>query len=184
MTGKVERFTFIVQADEFPLISLCSQHYALLIGVVVGLNVLWMCRVAAQRDSWHALDSQCLSPKSGRLGCGRKYERVSLSADIVCECLLCIWCSYSKLRLWVSPFTSSLITVPTGEAAQKSLSNANTVSLLAHITHRRAVSHNPFTVYFPRLRLPAPKTHNLLVLLSPRVTRQRTVNLLINASIN
>lgn len=74
-------------------------------------------------------------------------------------CLLCIWCSYGKRRLRVSPFISSLITVPTGKAAQKSLSNANAISLLAHNMHRLAVSHNPFTVYLPRLRLPAPNTH-------------------------
>lgn len=43
--------TLIVQADESPMISRCLQHHALLISVVVGLNVLWMCRVAAQRDS-------------------------------------------------------------------------------------------------------------------------------------
>ena len=78
---------------------------------------------------------------------------------IVCVCLLCIWCSYGKRRLWVSPFISSLITVPTGKAAQKSLSNANALSLVAHNMKRLAVSHSPFTVYLPHLQLPAPNAH-------------------------
>ncbi len=89
---------------------------------------------------------------------GQKNERWSA---YVCMCvfLLCIWCSYGKRHLWVPPFISSLITVPTGKAAQRSLSNANSLSLLAHNRHRLAISHSPFTVHFPHVRLPAPNTH-------------------------
>lgn len=92
---------------------------------------------------------------------------------MVCICV-CVSAVYIVL-LWkalslVSPFISSLITVPTGKAAQKSLSNANALTLLAHNTHRLAVSHYSFTVYLPRLRLPAPNTHNLFFWLFPRET--------------
>lgn len=84
---------------------------------------------------------------------------------VVGECLygvrVCVYmCPYGKRCLWVSPFISSLITVPTGTAEQESLSNAKALSLLAHNTHRLAVSHSPLTVYLLlRLQLPAPNTH-------------------------
>lgn len=148
---------------------------------MVGLNVLWMCRVAAQRDSWHAFDSQCYFPCLGVWSCRKYYERGSLSTYMVC-CVSAVWRSYGKLRLGVSPFTSSLITIPYREGG---LSNANTTSLLAHKTHMLAVSHNPFTHVAPLPPTPCPQhTHNLLIWLSPRETRQWTINLLINTSIN
>lgn len=45
-----------------------------------------MCRVAAQRDSWHAFDILCLSPCLGDWGCGRKYGRGNPSA-VWCVCI-------------------------------------------------------------------------------------------------
>lgn len=75
--------------------------------------------------------------------------------------VLCIWCSYGKCRLWVSPFISSLITVPTGKGAQKSLSNANVFSLVAQNTHRLAGSlPHPFYSIPPLRPTPFPQhTH-------------------------
>lgn len=155
---------------------------------MAGLNALWMCRVAAQRDLWHAFEILCLSPCLGDCGCGTKKWEMEYLYVYMCVFLLWIWHSYGKRHLWVSPFKPSLITIPTGKAAQRSLSNANSLSLLAHNRHRLAISHSPFTVYFPCIRLPGPNTlthtHNVLVWLSPRETRQWTVNLLINTRIN
>lgn len=118
---------------------------------------------------------------------GQKNERWSAYV-CVCVFLLWIWHSYGKRHLWVSPFIPSLITIPTGKAAQRSLSNANSLSLLAHNRHRLAISHSPLQYTYPCIRLPGPNTlthtHNVLVWLSPRETRQWTVNLLINTLIN
>lgn len=124
---------------------------------------------------------------SGRLGLWEKNERGSLSAYYIvgmCVSLLCVWCSYGKHSLWVSPFISSLITIPTGKAAQKTLSNANALSAWTH--HAQAGSlPQPFYSILPLPTSPCPQcTHNLLVWLSPRETRQWTANLLINTSIN
>jgi len=72
--------------------------------------------------------------------------------------MLYMWLSYGKHCLWVPPFISALITIPTGKAAQRSLSNANALSLLAHNIHQLAVSHSPFTVYLPVHHAPSAHT--------------------------
>lgn len=82
-------------------------------------------------------------------------------AYTVCVCVraLCIWCSHGKLSLWVSPFISSLITVPTGKAGQKSLSNANGLTLL-HTTRTGWLAPRTLLQYtsFASVSLPPTRT--------------------------
>ena len=151
----------IVQPDHFPwFLCVCNMH---------NWSVWWLglmyCRCAGWQPSG-THDTPLIScvylPVWETVAVGQNMKGVCLSAYMVCVCVclcVCPCSSYGKRRLWPSPFISSLITVPTGKAAQKSLSNANSLSLLAHNTHRLAVSHSPFTVCLPRVRLPAPNTH-------------------------
>lgn len=74
---------------------------------------------------------------------GQKKGEMECLYVCMCVFLLWIWHSYGKRHFWVSPFIPSLITIPTGKAAQRSLSNANSLSLLAHNRHRLAISHSP-----------------------------------------
>lgn len=76
----------------------------------------------------------------------------------VCVCLLCIRCTYGNRCLRVTPFISPLITIPTGKGGTEEPFKCKH-SLPAHNTLRLRVSHSPYTVHLPRLRLPTPNTH-------------------------
>lgn len=154
---------------------------------MAGLNVLWMCRVAAQRDSWHAFDILCLSPCLGDWGCGRQYKKGSLSAYIVCMSAVYMLLLWKALSLGLSIYIFINHHSHWEGGIEESFKCKLTLCLHTTHTHtyRLAVSHSPFYSIPPSPGAPCPqRSNNLLVWLSPRETRQWTVNLLINTSIN
>lgn len=145
---------------------------------MAGLNVLWMCFVATQQEPMTRLWYLVFICLSGRLKLWEKIGKRGLNVRVFAVYIVVLW------KHWFPPFISSLITIPTGKVAQKSLSNANMHALPACTQHAHAGSL-PQPLYSIPPSTPYPHhANNLLLWPSPRETREWTVNLFINTSIN
>lgn len=119
-----------------------------------------MCRVAAQRDSWHAFDILCLSPCLGDWGCGRQYKKGSLSAYIVCMSAVYMLLLWKALSLGLSIYIFINHHSHWEGGIEESFKCKLTLCLRTTHTHTGWQSPTAlFTVYLPCLQLPAPNTH-------------------------